>query len=142
MLDWELWYQDTFDPECPRRVEVAGSGLVPGLLALWAHHLLESVGANGQVGFSRFNLWLISAGQSIQIVGKRRGMTRLRGWVYGELERGKDGAEPTRSIGLLRKVAQAHARLFLTGETSLAILAAAASARDREAFEAWLDAFE
>ena len=34
--EWELWYQDTFDADCPRQVELAGCGLGEAILALAA----------------------------------------------------------------------------------------------------------
>ena len=49
---WELWYQDLFDRECPRQVEVRGQGLVQGLAELWARHLFETVQVDGQKGLS------------------------------------------------------------------------------------------
>ena len=34
--EWEVWYLDTFDRECPPSVDVRGRGLVRGLIELWA----------------------------------------------------------------------------------------------------------
>ena len=71
--EWEVWYQDTFDRECPRQVEVAGRGLVEGLIQLWARHLFETVQADGQRGFSRFNLWWKQERRSVVVVGEWEG---------------------------------------------------------------------
>lgn len=81
--EWEVWYQDTFDRECPRQIEIAGLGLVNGLIELWARHLYETVQANGQKGFSRFNLWWKQKGQSIQVIGEWEGLIQLREWIFG-----------------------------------------------------------
>ena len=129
--EWELWYQDTFDRECPRQVEAAGRGLMDGLIALWAHHLLETVQANGQKGFSRFNLWWGQEGKSVEIRGAWEGQVRLRGWIYGAA--GRD-AKPTART-LLRKVAATHQECILRGDSSEAILTAAKTAESRAAFE-------
>ena len=32
--EWELWYRDTFDMECPPSVDVSGRGLAKGLMEL------------------------------------------------------------------------------------------------------------
>ena len=65
--EWKLWYQDTFDWETPRKVELAGRGLEQGLKALWERHLRERVTANGGEGFSRFSLYCIDNAISIEI---------------------------------------------------------------------------
>lgn len=130
-MEWQLWHQDSFDRESPRQVEAAGRGLVRGLRELWAHHLRETVGAQGQRGFSRFNLWLKRERKSVRIVGSWQGMTRLRGWVYGDGDR-------VRAPDLLRKVATLHAQLVLEQQDSAAILAAANAAQSRASFENWL----
>jgi hypothetical protein len=122
---WELWYQDTFDRDCPRQVEAAGVGLVDGLLALWRHHLFETVQADGTRGFWRFNLWLQQARRSIHITGDWDGQIRLRAWAL------EDEA-------LLRNVAVAHSRLVLAGETSASLVAAVLDAENRVEFALWL----
>lgn len=128
--EWKIWYQDTFDREVPRRVEVAGVGLVEGLMALWSRHLFETVQADGTRGFSRFNLWWTQEGRSIRITGEWAGQIRLRAWVFGNSRRRED-----RDTALLRKIALAHSRLVLAGETSAPFLAAASEAESRAAFE-------
>ena len=65
--EWEVWYQDLFDRECPRQVEVSGRGLAAGLSELWARHLFETVGVDGQKGFSRFNLWWKQPKKSVMV---------------------------------------------------------------------------
>jgi hypothetical protein len=129
---WELWYQDTFDREAPRRVEAAGRGMKAGLRELWAHYLLEAVRAGGRRGFARFNLWLPAEGRSVAIAGAREGAARLRDWVAGE--------RAGRSA-LLRQVAEVHAQLVRAGRGSEPILTAAQDAVDRASFVAWLEGY-
>ena len=79
---WQIWYQDTFDRETPRKVEVEGQGLVDGLVELWSRHLKETVTASGGSGFSRFNLWWKQEATSIVIEGSQEGMVRVRSWIF------------------------------------------------------------
>jgi hypothetical protein len=73
----EVWYQDTFDRECPPSVDVRGRGLVEGLTELWARHLFETVRPSGGEGFSRFHLrW--KPGRFVRIEGDQAGATRLQ----------------------------------------------------------------
>ena len=134
--EWQVWYQDTFDRECPRQVEVSGRGLVRGLTALWERHLAETVRPDGSEGFSRFNLW--SAGTSVKISGDRAGALRLRGWVLGRRGRTRRSRISIGGGRLLRQVAMVHAHLVRAGKDSAPILALAASAADRRAFETQL----
>ncbi len=136
--EWQVWYQDTFDRECPRQVEVAGRGLVRGLIELWARHLFETVRADGQKGFSRFNLWWKQKGQSIKVVGEWEGSTCLRAWVFGDKQRSYKGYVQEGDEKLLIQVATTHANMALAGQTSEAILAAARTAVSRKDFEARL----
>ena len=129
--EWELRFQDTFDREAPRRVEAEGRPLIDGLITLWAHHLFETVQANGQKGFSRFNLWWRRERRSVDIRGAWEGQVRLRGWVYGAT--GGDLKAADRA--LLRKVAAAHQECILRGGSSEAILTAAKIAESCEEFE-------
>ena len=101
---WELWFQDNFDRESPRRVVQHGEGLVEGLLELWRHHLYETVQTDGALGFTRYNLWLPEKGVRIVITGEVNGLKKLRQWIW----KGEDklGAEER---GLLLKIVQAHA---------------------------------
>lgn len=133
--EWEIWYQDTFDRECPRQVDVAGVGLVKGLIELWARYLFETVQTDGQKGFSRFNLWWKQKGQSIEVIGEWEGLTRLRGWVFGGKRLAYEGYVQAGDEELLRKVAGMHAGLLLAEQTSEAILAAAKASADRKDFE-------
>jgi hypothetical protein len=135
--EWEIWYQDTFDRECPRQVEIAGLGLVKGLIELWSRHLFETVQANGRKGFSRFNLWWKQEGRSIEVVGEWVGSTRLREWVFGDKQHAYTGYEEG-DKELLMKVAVTHSNLVLAGQTSEAILLAARASASREDFEARL----
>jgi hypothetical protein len=134
--EWEIWYEDTFDRECPRQVEIAGFGLAKGLVELWARHLFETVQVDGQEGFSRFNLWWKQKGQSIEIVGAWEGLTRLRGWVFGDKRQAHEGYVRDGDEDLLAELAAAHADLILAGQTSEIILEVASASHDREDFEA------
>lgn len=136
--EWEIWYQDTFDRECPRQVEIAGIGLLKGLIELWARHLFETVQVDGQRGFSRFNLWWKQKGRSIEVVGEWVGLTRLREWVFGDKQQAHKGCVQEGDDELLVKVAMTHSNLALVGQTSEAILVAARTSVSREDFEARL----
>ncbi len=139
--EWELWYQDTFDRECPRQMEHTGRGLEQGLRLLWTRYLRETVGADGQRGFSYFSLWLTSERRTIHVTGTWQGAVRLRKWIFEvPAHPGGSGNRP-RDTELLQKVVAAHARLVRAGQRSDAILAVAAAATSRAAFERWLDEF-
>ena len=125
--EWKVWYQDTFDRECPRQIEVSGQGLVEGLVELWARHLTETVQANGSRGFARFNLWLQEELQSIVIDGDWDGLVQLRGWME------------VGGRSFLRRVACAHAALIQRGGECNVIPASASKIRNRSQFEHWLD---
>lgn len=129
---WQVWYQDTFDREAPRRVEVEGRGLVEGLAELWRFHLREGVDEAGRPTFSRFNLWLVERGQSVRPADSPEGVARLRAWIFA-------GGEAPDSR-LLEGIAQVHARRLGEDPGGEGILQAAVRARDRAAFEAWLAA--
>ncbi len=133
--NWKVWYQDTFDRECPRSVEIAGQGLLQGLLELWARHLFETVQASGQKGFSRFNLWWEQAGQSVEIVGDWTGQTRLRKWIFGDQRTARKGYVRAGDKKLLTEVAEAHSKLILAGQNSEAICTAASAAASRKDLE-------
>jgi len=133
--EWEIWYQDTFDRECPRQIEISGRGLESGLVELWARHLLETVTASGGKGFSRFNLWCKYETISIEILGEWGGQVRLRGWVYGGKKQAGERGAAKREKELLKFVAAAHKNLILEGKTSDAILALAAVSEKKEDFK-------
>ncbi len=133
--EWEVWYQDTFDRECPRQVEVVGQGLAAGLTELWARHLLETVRVDGQRGFSRFNLWWKQKRKSVEVVGEWEGMVRLREWVFGDKPRVYKGYVGEGDQGLLMRLAATHGCLILAGQTSERILAAVKASTSREDFE-------
>lgn len=135
---WEIWYQDTFDRESPRRVDLSGRGLVNGLVELWARHLFETVQPDGRQGFSRFNLWWKQKERSLEITGDRVGQSRLRGWVFGSKQHTDRGYVEAGDERLLRALARAHCQLALAGGTSEAILTAAARSIRWEDFEAQL----
>jgi len=132
-VEWEVWYRDMFDRECPPSVDVSGRGLVKGLMELWARHLFETVRPGGRRGFSRFHLrW---EGEWTEIDGDWEGATRLREWVFGAKERSRKGCVGEDDARLLETVAVAHANLILADQTCDQILAAAAAAKDRQDFE-------
>ena len=132
---WEIWYEDLFDRECPRSVDVDGVGLVKGLTELWARHLLESVMENGSTGFARFNLWWAEKGQSIAVAGDWDGQTQLRKWVFGNRRTARGGYAQGGDVRLLAEVALTHCSLILANQTSEPILTAAKASVSREDFE-------
>jgi hypothetical protein len=132
--EWKVWHQDNFDRECPRQVEATGQGLLEGLIELWARHLYETVQANGQPGFSHFNLWWTQKGISVEVLGEWDGQVRLRGWVYRNMRQANKGYLEQADKELLYLIAGYHKNLILRGETSEAILAAVKASGSREAF--------
>jgi hypothetical protein len=132
--EWQVWYQDLFDRECPRQIEVAGVGLEAGLAELWARHLFETVGADGQKGFSRFNLWWEQTEKSILVIGAWGGMVRLREWIFGDKRQASRGYVKDGDQVLLEQVARVHSFLALADQTSEGILATAESSVSREDF--------
>ena len=136
--EWEIWYQDTFDVDCPRQVELAGRGLVKGLVELWARHLFETVQPNGQLGFSRFNLWLKQEARSVTVGGVKTGAARLRQWIFGDTRSIRQGYVQAGDAKLLEAIAAAHGKLILANQSSQAILAIASTSASREEFEAHL----
>jgi hypothetical protein len=123
--EWDLWYQDTLDPECPRQVELTGRGLVQGLMALWVRHLFETVQSDGELGFSRFNLWWRQASRSIEITDDKVGAKQLRQWVYGTQQHANRNYVKVGDEELLQLVALTHCKLVLSAQTSEIILNAA-----------------
>jgi hypothetical protein len=105
------------------------------LAELWARHLFETVQANGQKGFSRFNLWWKQKQQSVEIVGEWAGAVCLRQWVYGNRRQACPRYLEAGDKNLLRKVAVTHARLILAGQTSEVILSAAVATASHKDFE-------
>jgi len=133
--DWEVWYRDTFDRECPPKVDAYGNGLVKGLMELWARHLFE-----GLNGFSRFDLFWKQEKKWIEICGNGKGAARLRTWMFGAKETADRGYVEEADIELLEKTAIAHAKLILMNKTSDFILGLAATAADRQDFETQVSA--
>lgn len=135
--EWEVWYRDTFDRECPPSVDARGRGLVHGLTELWARHLFEVVRPGGGHGFSRFRLRR-EPEEPVHIRGDREGEARIRAWVFGEKEQTDRGYVEAGDARLLSRIAAAHAALLRAGRSAEEILAAAAGAGDRQAFERYL----
>jgi len=134
MAEWELWYQDNFDLECPRQLERAGRGLISGLIELWAHHLYETIQPNGFLGFDRFNIWWKQRKCGIDIVGEMAGQLKLRQWVYGEQRSGYSGCLDIADKDLLEVLAEAHSRLAMNGQTSEVIVDKAIQSNNKKAF--------
>lgn len=130
--DWSLWYCDTFDRECPPKVEVSGHGLVHGLMELWARYLLETVQADGQQGFSSFHLETKRG--RVWIDGDPEGAKRLRGWALGNQEQTDRGHLQDADLELLGQIANSHAWLIEKNRTAKEILVLAALAADRSDF--------
>ena len=135
MIKWQLWHQDTFDRETPRRIDASGDDLLAGLVQLWARHLFESVQTNGNKGFSRFNLWLLKERQRIEVNGNREGQVRIRAWVYGEKKRSIQGYVQEGDIARLTLIAAAHRNLLSQGKNCSDIIEAAAASNQLEVFE-------
>ena len=133
--EWELWYEDVFDKECPRQVEAVGRGLLAGLAELWARHLFETVRVDGQRGFSRFNLWWKQQGKSVEVVGEWDAMIRLRKWIFGNKRQAYKSHVEESDKELLMTVARAHGCLLLDGQTSERIFTLVESCMNRENFE-------
>jgi len=136
--EWQVWYQDTFDRETPRKIDVAGVGLIDGLVELWTRHLYETVRTNGGRGFARFNLWRVQEGSSVVIDGDWNGQVRLRSWVFGSKQRKPGDNKDAADAGLIKQIAIAHKNLILRGETSERIFCAAVTAQNLEDFKDWL----
>ncbi len=136
--EWEVWYEDLFDRECPRQVQAAGRGLAAGLIELWRHHLRETVQAGGWRGFSRFNLWWVQARQSVSVVGDWEGLVKMRGWIFGSPLRARKAHVGAADPDLLMTVAAIHSSLVAAGKTSDEIVSAALAAGSREDFESLL----
>ena len=136
--EWEVWYQDLFDRETPRQVEISGRGLMAGLSELWARHLFETVGVDGQKGFSRFNLWWKQPEKSVMVTGVWDGMVRLRKWIFGSKRSASKGYLDDGDKDLLMKVAMIHSCMVLVGQASELILAAAENSTSRSDFEGQL----
>jgi hypothetical protein len=136
-VEWEVWYRDTFDLECPPSVDIEGRGLVQGLAELWARFLFETVRPGGAKGFSRFHLRWGASGTVID--GSWKGATRLRQWLFGAKNHTQQGYVAEADPRLLHLVALCHANLIAAGQTAEPILRAAEVAEDRQQFEARLD---
>lgn len=128
--EWEVWYRDTFDRECPAKVDAQGYGLVKGLMELWARHLFE-----GLDGFSRFDLLWKQENSWIEICGDGKGATRLRTWMFGTQETTNRGYVAEADINLLEMIAIMHAKFIEGGKTSEIILEKASTAANRKEFE-------
>jgi hypothetical protein len=126
--EWEVWYRDTFDRECPPQIEVRGRGFVNGFIELWARHLAEGVD-----GFSQFSLLRKDEYKLVVIEGDRQGLARIRTWVFGNKDFEHGYVEAAEKV-LLEDVAIAHARLTVAGKSSATLVEFASAPNDRETF--------
>ena len=128
-VDWEIWYDDLFDRECPTTVVESGSGLAQGLAKLWLRYLKETLGAGGIKGFARFGLRC--QGKSIEMTETNlKRAANLRDWVVGKSSGGKEV-----DYDLLEKIAAAHVKFSDEGQQgSERILDAAGEASDLRDF--------
>jgi hypothetical protein len=125
-VEWKLWYQDLFDRESPRQIEASGTNLLEGLIELWKRHLQETVQAEGQKGFARFNLWIVEDEVSVEIRGSWEGQRKLRSWLV---------ENPDQAPARLKELAAHHLRLLVSGETCRPLLTRAAECASWQAFE-------
>ena len=132
--EWNLWYQDNFDRECPRQIDQSGTGLINGLIALWARHLYETIQPTEFLGFSRFNLWWKQRNRSIKVVGDLAGQRKLRRWVYGDKKSPYAGCMEIADKNLLSELAEAHSRLVLIDQTSEPIIDKALQSDSKDEF--------
>ncbi len=133
-VQWEIWYQDNFDLSTSRQKVAVGNGLIQGLIELWARHLYETIQPEGDLGFSKFNLWWIQRKISIDIVGDIDGQKKLRDWLFGERRWDTLGYKGIVDKDLLRIIAETHSKLLLKGQYSQEIIAKARISNSREAF--------
>lgn len=132
--EWEIWYQDTFDIECPRQLELVGRGLINGLIELWARHLYETIQPDGSEGFSRFNLWWKGRARSITITGDMAGQAKLRSWVFGERRSSIKNYLDIADQDLLALIAEAHSFLIFKNQTSARIIDQAVQSNHKTEF--------
>ena len=135
---WEIWYQDTFDLDTPRRIEHIGRGLENGLAVLWKHHLLEGVQPGGQTSFARFNLWLKEEKCSIEIPSEGTEIQKLRSWLVTSRLTGDEVGVHGAGMEMLAMLAAAHCRLLQANRTVEPIFLAAENSANRAAFKAEL----
>ena len=134
IVKWQLWYQDVFDEGCPRQIEEEGFDLIEGLIALWQHHLTESVSMDGSQTFSQYNLWLVDQAVTIDLNPLKPGILKIKKWFTRKRRVGScfiNDVNPTR---LLNFLAKAHFSLWKAGLDESQILEAAESAKDIDEF--------
>jgi hypothetical protein len=130
---WDLWYCDTFDHDSEPSLELDGFGLVIGLSELWARYLFETIQPDGREGFSSFSLnW---NQRRIYIQGDKKGALRLRIWMFGDKTQSEKGYVEEADKALLNQIADAHARIVDSDQSTQAILLLASIAIDRTEFE-------
>ena len=132
--EWEIWYQDNFDLECPRQMELSGCGLVKGLIELWVRHLYETIQPSGILGFSRFNLWWKQHACSINIMGEMIGQIKLRLWVFGERKVNYLGCMKIADQDILQVIAEVHSQFIIRDQTSEAIVSEVLQSNSKEEF--------
>ena len=106
---WKIQYDDTFDRETPSSVEVAGKGLYPGLVELWARFLFETVQGGSMRGFSEFSLWIPQL--IVRVDGDMTVAHKMKQWVFGSATTSMHGVlDEVRRHDLLDAIARCHAR--------------------------------
>ena len=136
---WQVWYQDNFDRETPRRVEAAGEGLEYGIFELWRRHFSETILANGGRGFACFNLWWAEAGCSVEVVGDWEAQGQLRKWLLDHGWKEEESFGKELDGDLLRMIASRHAALVRRGETSERLLEKVLEVESKAEFINWLE---
>ncbi len=126
---WELWVQDRFDWDTPRKVEIRGKDLKKGLCTLWQYHLRESITPEGHQGFSKFNLWLPSLRSSHEISGELSSQVKIRDWAFGFGERLPDPSGENHD--LLELLGKAHYCLIASRQNEQEILKIAEASKDQ-----------
>ena len=136
---WEIWHQDHFDPNTPRKVVLAGDELIDGLTELWIRHFCETLRRDGYIGFSIYNLWLVKSRQSIEVVGDLAGQKKLRKWIIRDYWDYSPDCKDAVDKNLLDIIVKAHLCLLEAGGTSEIIFEKVNKSDNRHQFEKLLE---
>ena len=83
---WQLWHNDTFDPDSVPALQASGEDLIQGLYELWLYTLKEAIQDNGSASFSRFPLtWGNTPSTRVDIDVKpfdNFSLVKLRQWAH------------------------------------------------------------
>lgn len=132
--EWEIWYQDNFDLESQRQLEIAGNGLVKGLMELWVRHLYETISPTGGMSFSHFNLWCKKYKRSIKIEGDIKGLLRIRQWVFGKYGLYEKNYMEIADQEILNTIANVHWKLSRENKSSEPIVDVANKSKSAKDF--------